>query len=86
MNEAAFIRAMQVFHKSHTGIADALRTAIQVYQDEERKRLVRVRAESLEIHMADTDAGKNTALVFTGFQNAGEIESFVREFIYASSK
>lgn len=86
MNQAAFARAMQVFHRAHTGIADALRLAIQVYQQEDRATLVRSCAENFEISMADTQAGPNTALVITGFKDATEIESFVREFFYASRK
>lgn len=86
MSEVAFAKALRVFSRSHTSAAESLRIAIDVYMTELRAGLVRLRAESLEINMADTDRGPNTALVFTGFKDAAEINSFVQEFIYASRK
>lgn len=86
INQVAMDHAIRVFSKARMGVHDAFRLAIAEYRNVERQELIRVRSHNVEFSMADTDAGKNTALVVTGFKDAYEIESFVREFFYASRK
>lgn len=86
VNDTAFAHAVKVFNKARTGVHQLLRLVISEYLFAQRAELIRVRSEQVEFNMADTEAGPNTALVVTGFKNAAEIESFVREFFYASRK
>lgn len=78
LNEAAYQVALNVFHSGHTSVHGALRNAIIAYRSMELAELIKSHdAAHLNIAVADTEIGPDTAIVITGFVNLAEAECFV---------
>lgn len=83
---AAFEEALRVFQKARGSAVHCLKMAILAY-DEARVREFRAHGCSdIELHVASTDAGPDTALVIKGFRNLAEIEAFITEKFRAPRK
>lgn len=79
MTERAFSEALRVFNRTRDSVVGCLRKAIKVYMEEAARDAADNHATSgLTMQMADTDDGKDTALVILGFKNAEEIQSFAQ--------
>ena len=85
LNEKAFAEAVKIFNRFRGSAVACLRAAISVYRAEEDFCNTSTYA-NLVFSTADTDKGKGTALVISGFSDAGHIEAFIADVVHAQSK
>lgn len=82
MSELAYSKASIAFNKARTSVAKAVRIAIDEYRRVDGEQKIK----TLQITIADTPLGPDTALVITGFENTAAIYAFIQETFYASGK
>ena len=85
LNEKAFAEAAKAFYKLRGSAVACLRAAISVYRSEEAFCNTST-YNDLVFSTADTEKGKDTALVISGFDGAGQIEAFIADVVHAQSK
>ena len=85
LNEKAFAEATKTFNRLRGSAVACLRAAISVYRAEEAFCNVST-YNNLVFSTADTEKGKDTALVISGFDGAGQIEAFIADVVHAQSK
>lgn len=75
MSSAAFAAAVERFMHARGSSVECLRQAIKVHNDILAQEMSAT--SDLQLSVADTEAGPDTALVITGFKNVDEIQVFV---------
>lgn len=83
---AAFNAALRAFQKARGSAVSCFKLALDVYDAERLKEFHAAHNGDLQLHLADTNNGPDTALVIVGFRNFAEIETFVSGIINAPRK